>query len=145
MYKYHSFSHRNYRLKHARKVPYAAVLPRTLSFVLLFSYFSVFQTVIAMGKWMIFIHKIMLNSLYTFLVLEKKKKNMDFKGLTILFWPLTWDNRYSRGNHACIFVWRLSLHWKTVQFGVILYTLIALSKQEPAPLTKPVSDNGDRS
>ena len=33
---------------------------------------------------------------------------------------------------------------ETVQICVRLYTLIALSKQEPAPLTKPVSDHRDQ-
>ena len=37
-------------------------------------------------------------------ILRKSKKNMDFIGLTILFWPLNRDNHYRRSNHACIFV-----------------------------------------
>ena len=32
MYKYYSFSRRNYSVQHAHKVPYAAVLPGTILF-----------------------------------------------------------------------------------------------------------------
>ena len=69
----------------------------------------------------------------------------DFIGLNILFWPLYADDPWSRGNLACVFVWQPCLHWKSVQIGVILYTFIALSKQESAPLKKTISDHGDRS
>ena len=61
------------------------------------------------------------------------------------FWPMSGVSPWCRGNFDLVTLRWPKWHRKTVQIGVILYTLIALSKQEPAPLTKPVSDHGDRS
>ena len=63
---------------------------------------------------------------------------------SIPFWPMYGVSPRCRGNFDLVTLRWLKSHRKTVQICVRLYTLIALSKQEPAPLTKPVSDHRDQ-